>query len=472
MWLAPAATAFVAAAALAYWLTPDRFAPDERLREPVGPVAPSTTASAKAPKAIDIRGQFARGPGQLGTDLGAWPAFRGPNRDAVSPEQVRLARSWPGGKPPELWRVELGEGYAGPAVQDGCVYVLDYDAKAKSDALRCLSLADGREIWRRWYHVNVPRQHGMSRTVPAVAGPHVVSLGPLGQVLCADSRSGDFRWGIDLAAQYGTKVPPWYAGQCPLIDNGRAIIAPAGRALMIAVDAATGRVLWETPNPRSWQMTHGSIAVMEFAGRRMYVYCGSGGVAGVWADDGRILWDYPDWSVPMANVPMPVPMGDGRIFLTGGYKAGSLILQLEAQGDRVMPRAAARLKQEVFGSEQQTPIFFGGHLYGVLSKDAGALKEQMVCLDRDGRMLWASGPRHRFGPYGGPYIVADGLILVVDDNGALTLLEATPRAFRPLAQAKVLPGHESWAPMALVGGRLLVRDLTTMVCLDLREQRQ
>jgi len=35
-----------------------------------------------------------------------------------------------------------------------------------------------------------------------------------------------------------------------------------------------------------------------------------------------------------------------------------------------------------------------------------------------------------------------------------------------LAQAQVLKGRESWAPLALAGGRLIVRDLTRMVCLE------
>jgi hypothetical protein len=35
-----------------------------------------------------------------------------------------------------------------------------------------------------------------------------------------------------------------------------------------------------------------------------------------------------------------------------------------------------------------------------------------------------------------------------------------------LGQAQILKGHESWAPMALVGDRLLARDLTRLVCLS------
>jgi outer membrane protein assembly factor BamB len=48
----------------------------------------------------------------------------------------------------------------------------------------------------------------------------------------------------------------------------------------------------------------------------------------------------------------------------------------------------------------------------------------------------------------------------------LSLARAVPDRYDELAEAKVLTGHDSWGPLALVGGRLLARDLTTMVCLD------
>ena len=160
--------------------------------------------------------------------------------------------------------------------------VLD-DIDRSADMLRCLSLDDGREIWRNGYPFVVPDNHGMSRTIPAVAGDCVVSLGPQCQVACWDAASGKARWLIDLVLDYGATVPPWYAGQCPLIDatTDRLILAPGGRALVMAVDYRTGKVIWQSPNPRGWTMTHASIVPMEFAGRRMYVYCGKGGVAGV-----------------------------------------------------------------------------------------------------------------------------------------------------------------------------------------------
>ena len=82
--------------------------------------------------------------GGTAADLpGAWPGFRGPNRDAISPEDTPLADVWAPGEPKAVWSVDTGEGHAGAAVLNGRVYLIDYDRAAKADVLRCLSLADG-----------------------------------------------------------------------------------------------------------------------------------------------------------------------------------------------------------------------------------------------------------------------------------------------------------------------------------------
>jgi outer membrane protein assembly factor BamB len=347
----------------------------------------------------------------------------------------------------------------------GRVYVLDYDQQAAADTMRCLSLDDGREIWRNSYPVVIPRHHGMSRTIPAVIGKYVISMGPKCHVACWDVETGKCHWLLDLVLDYGTTVPPWYTGQCPLLDveSDRLILAPAGRALLIAVDYKSGEVIWESPNARGWTMTHVSIVPMEFQGRRMYVYCGKGGVAGVAADDGSLLWDTTDWRIGTATCPSPVVVGEGKIFFCGGYNAGSLMLQIRRKGDRFVAETLFRLDAKRFGSEQQTPVLFDGHLYGVRQRD-----RQLVCLDLRGKELWNSG-KEKFGA--GPYMIANGLIYVLDDVGVLTIAEATPTAYKPLARAEVIHnGHDSWGPMALVAGRLIIRDMTRMVCLDVAEK--
>lgn len=196
----------------------------------------------------------------------------------------------------------------------------------------------------------------------------------------------------------------------------------------------------------------------------MYVYCASGGVVGVSAEDGAILWETTDWRISIATVPSPVVIGDGRIFLSGGYNTGSMMLQLREEDGKLLPEQLFSLEPSVFGADQQTPILFDGYIYGVRPD------KQLVCLDLDGNLVWNSGTAHRFGL--GPYMIANGLIYVMDDSGVLTLADATPDGYRQLAQAQVLTGHDSWGPMAMAGGRLIVRDLTRMVCLDVRSSKQ
>ncbi len=221
----PVAFAALGALLIVFWLRvgpPD----DVRAREPEEQAAlPSPSLD---PLAAGPPGVLTLSDGKPADLPGSWPGFRGPDFDNVGKEAIPLAREWPEGGPPLLWSVDLGEGYAGAAVRAGRVYILDYDQKELADSLRCLSLADGREIWRRSYPVRVKRQHGMSRTVPAVTDRYVVTLGPKCHVMCVDAETGEFRWSIDLVKEFGAKVPAWYAGECPLIEDGRAIIATGG----------------------------------------------------------------------------------------------------------------------------------------------------------------------------------------------------------------------------------------------------
>ncbi len=422
---------------------------------------------------IDTRGTLQTFDGRPAENVyETWPCFRGPSRSNVSGEQGLIRSFGPDG-PPRLWEIELGEGYAGPAVAGGMVFLMDYDQGKKANALRCFSLTDGAEIWRRTYPVDIRRQHGISRTVPAVAGDIVAAMGPKCTVVCCEAKTGAYRWGMDLVARYGTAVPRWYAGQCPLINfDGNVVLAPAGRALAVCINGTSGEVIWETPNPEGWTMSHSSLLSLQVSPEgggafvNMYLYVAQGGVAGIREEDGEILFLLSDWRVNTATVPTPVDMGGGRIFLSGGYGAGSAIMKITTTADGVTAAITDRFSPAIFGSEQQTPVFHEDHLYGVLSKGAGKNSCRLRCLNVDGEPVWTSGPDDTFGL--GPYLIAAGMIIAVDDEGVLTLAAAAPDGYRRLARADVLDGHESWGPLALAGGRLLVRDLKTMVCLDMR----
>jgi outer membrane protein assembly factor BamB len=235
---------------------------------------------------------------------------------------------------------------------------------------------------------------------------------------------------------------------------------------MMAVDCASGEVVWSVPNARNWKMSHSSIMPMTIHGEDMFVYAAVGGIAGV-SKEGELLWDIP-WSASVV-APSPILLDDNRVFITAGYGAGSLMFQVEQTAEGYTARELAKNgPKDWLASEQQTPILYDGLLYGIMPKDAGALKQQFVCYDPDsGELVWSSGKTHRFGL--GPYILADGKFYILDDDGTLTMIALSRSGYEPLAQFKVLDGHDAWGPFAVVGTRMLLRDSTRMVCIELGE---
>ena len=179
-----------------------------------------------------------------------------------------------------------------------------------------------------------------------------------------------------------------------------------------------GKELWRTPNPHGWKMTHSSIMPMEFQGRRMYVYCANNGVVGVSAKDGSILWETTAWKISIATVPSPLILDGGRIFFTGGYNAGSLMVQLQEENGHCAAKPVFKLEPEAFGATQHTPILYDGHIYGVRADG------KFVCLGLDGKVVWTSDAGQQFGL--GSFILADGLFFAMNDSGLLRLIEATP----------------------------------------------
>ncbi|MCF8357434.1 MAG: PQQ-like beta-propeller repeat protein [Prolixibacteraceae bacterium] len=403
---------------------------------------------------------------------GTWPRFRGAGFDNIHKTASNLIDDFSGNTTQILWSHELGEGHAGAAIFEGLVYLLDYNEEIRADMLHCYDLKTGEEHWRRWYNVAVKRNHGMSRTVPAVTRDFILTIGPRCHVMCVERESGDFLWGIDIEKVYESEVPLWYTGQCPLIDNGKAIIATGGKALLIAVDCKTGEKLWEVPNPDNWKMSHSSVIPYTFGGKKMYVYCSIGGVVAVSAegsDEGDVLWKAPEWDTNVI-APSPVCMPDGKIFLTAGYGAGSMMLQLQETNGNFNTTVLQQYKPNTgLASEQQTPIFWKGHLFGIMPKDGGTYRNQFVCVNPDDctNILWASDKDQRFGM--GPFILADGKFYLLNDDGTLHIIRASTGGYFHLDSKVIIEdGHDAWAPLALADGYMVLRDADRMVCINIK----
>jgi len=410
---------------------------------------------------------------------GSWPRFRGRDFDNISKDPTPLAETWDTSGPHVEWQITLGEGYAGPAVMNGRVYVLDYNEKKKADMLRCFSLKSGTELWRRWYNVEFKRNHGYSRTIPAVTDKYVVTIGPRSHVMCVEPLNGSLIWSVDLEKEYGIPgtikgkiTPEFYCGQCPLIDNDMAIIAPGGKALMIGIDCATGKVLWKTPNPDSLRMSHTSIIPMTILGKKMYVYAALGGICGVSAeggDTGRLLWKTTDWS-PSIAVASPVYLGNGEIAAFGSYGAGAARIKITGNESGFSASVIEQHKSSGgIASEQQTPILKDDNLWTVLPENAGVLKKQLACYRKSDLItpVWSSGKESRFGKGMGPFIMSNDKLYLLDDEGELYLFRIENNKAILVASHKIMNAIEAWSPMAIAGKYLLLRDSHNMLCLNI-----
>lgn len=402
------------------------------------------------------------------TLIGKWPRFRGPDADNIVKDEIPLLSSFGEQGPQILWEITLGEGHAAPAIFNGKAYVMDYLESKKQDALRCFALETGEELWRRAYDVHIKRNHGMSRTIPAVNKEFVVTIGPMGHVMCVHPETGDLLWTIDLVADFGTEIPFWYTGQCPLIDENVAVLATGGKSTLIGVDCNSGSVLWETPNPDGYQMSHSSVMPMNINGVQMYVYAAIGGIVGISAreqDRGKLLWKTNSFD-PNVIAPSPVYLGNGKILVTAGYGAGSVLLQISSNMevtvlDRYKPK-------DGLASEQQTPIVLGENVYGILPKDAGQYRNQFVCYDINDlrNPLWSSGKEDRYGL--GPYIFADNKCYILADDGTMTIAKVNRNGFVILDKQKIMEGNDAWGPIAIADGMMLIRDSKKMLCLNIK----
>ena len=98
-----------------------------------------------------------------------WPQFRGPNRDGISTE-TGLMRAWPADGPEVVWSTGLGQGYSAAAIHSGKVFFNDYDEATSEFLVRCLTLAEGKELWR--FETGVPASYSEAGSpVPLTVAP-------------------------------------------------------------------------------------------------------------------------------------------------------------------------------------------------------------------------------------------------------------------------------------------------------------
>jgi hypothetical protein len=283
-----------------------------------------------------------------------WPQWLGPQRDGVWREDGLLER-FPEGGLKALWRVPLGTGYAGPAVANGKVYIMDrsrkLDAEGKPvkpgpdrfvpgyERLVCLSANDGKQLWEHKYECNYNMGYGFGpRATPTVAEGRVYILGGMGDMKCLDAEKGTVIWEKSLPKEYGLKpltitkaddlkalevdsvpslTPFWgYAGHL-LLDGDfvYSLVGGPGTAV-VAFDKKTGKEIWRSLSAN--EVCYAPPMIYTVRGVRHLIVWLDTTVNGLDPATGRVYWsvNYPDAKLqrPAVAIHTPRLLGD-KLFL-------------------------------------------------------------------------------------------------------------------------------------------------------------
>lgn len=393
-----------------------------------------------------------------------WPQFMGPDRNCIAQDVKGLPSTFDEKTVRQLWVLDLGSGFAAPVIFNGSVFILDREGNER-DVLRRIDLVTGREQWRFAYPAPGKLDYNGSRQSPAVDEKMVYTIGPFGHMHGVRIEDGKPVWSAHLIKDWGGEFPHWGVAQSPLLMGDKIVIAPWGkRAAVAALDKATGKPVWTSPNPDGIVLDYQSPVPMLVGERQTIVASGKEGYTiGVDAATGARLWTYKGYKC-RHHIPSPAVLDGGRILLTGGYGAGAAMIQIaEIDG-----KWTVREIWKGFGvaSKIPQPIIYGGYIYSNSSDNRGGLR----CTDQNGNVVWDSKNKRVVFDMGN-LILVEGMIFIVDGkSGSLHIVKADPEAYKEVGRLFPLSGKEIWAPLAYSDGKLVLRDQRKMVCLQLRRQ--
>ena len=413
--------------------------PDARTapRAPGEPEAPREPDAPREPEAPEAPGEPEAPEGPI---RASFPQFLGPTRTGVIAD-VRLGRDWVAHPPKLIWKIPVGAGWSGFAIDRGLA--ITQEQRGGQEMVVAYDFLTGAP---RWSHGDAIRYDSViagdgPRATPTIAGGLVATLGSTGRLNVLDFRTGRRLWSKDIAADNQAAGPEWGRSGSPLVLDGKVIVSAGGREgkSLVAYDARTGTRVW---SGGSDGVGYASPIVLSLLGRPQIVILNQTSLAGHDPATGALLWSQP-WT-PTPNVAMPIRVADDLVLGSTGYGIGSKLVKLTAGADGVITPAfvweTPRLKAKF-----TNPVLRDGFVYGL---DDGVL----VCMDvTTGERRWRAG---RYG-HGQTLLVGD-VLLVTTEDGEIVLVEPTPEAHREIARFTVFDG-KTWNPPAIVSKYLLVR---------------
>lgn len=381
-----------------------------------------------------------------------WVEYRGPGRAGIY-DQTPINTAWPPAGPPELWRQEIGGGYASMVVAESLVFTIEQ--RRGREVVAAYNLNDGRQVWEHSWNSRFSESMGGDgpRATPTWNDGFVYALGGNGNLVCLSASDGSVVWERNILRDAGASNLTWGMSGAPLVVGDLVITHPGGRngKSVFAYDKLTGDVRWSALNDKAGYV---SPQVATLAGQRQLVLVSGTRIVGASLKDGSLFWSHPWKTSYDANCAQPLIVDDQHVFVSSGYGHGATLLQITSVGTDFSV-------EEVWFNRNMKNKFNPSVLVNdvVYGLDEGILAAIDV---RSGERLWKQG-RYRYGQL----LYASGHLIVISEQGDLALVEATPEEYREVVRFESISG-KTWNVPALADGILLVRNQTEMVAYDLR----
>lgn len=384
-----------------------------------------------------------------------WSRFRGPNGQGVS-DAATIPATWT--EKDYNWKVELpGGGHSSPVVWGDRLFVTSADAESAKRILLCLKAADGTTLWKREYESKPCPLNGLNSyavTTPAVDAQRVyMAWGtPDEQPVVALDHDGKDLWRRDLGpfqSQHGHGPS--------LIAMGATVIVPndqLGKSFLAALDAATGKTLWETER-NSRRAAYSTPCVYQADGRAAELIFTSTahGITSVDPVTGKVNWEAGD-VFPERVVSSPVVAGGLILGTCGTAGKGRSVVAVRppAKGSAAAAEVAWELKKDA--PYVPTSVCRGGLVF--TWTEGGVVQ----CLRAaTGEPVW----RERVdGNYYASPVCVGGRIYNVSTKGDVVVVDAAEQ-FKLLGRNPL--GEKSHATPAVAAGRMYLRTWSHLICI-------
>ncbi|MBX3439094.1 MAG: PQQ-like beta-propeller repeat protein, partial [Planctomycetaceae bacterium] len=367
----------------------------------------------------------------------------------------------PAGTLPRVWSTPIAEGYSGPAVANGRVFVTDRvhgEGAHGVERVLCLDAATGKELWKFSYDCDYTISYPAGpRATPVIDDGRVYTLGAVGHLFCFEADSGKVLWQKHFPADFGTVLPTWGMAASPLVEGEQLITLVGGPgALVVSFDKRTGRELWRALDDAA--VGYCPPVIFDFGQSRQLIQWHPAAVSSLDPQTGRVNWQVPFPAQAGLTISTPRQLGQ-RLFVTAFYN-GPLMLSVrpDASGADVLwkGKSESEINTDGLHAIMATPLMDDTHLYGVCSYG------QLRCLDAvTGTRLWETEQATGSGrwwnafliphePRGEPSPETGHRVFIANEQGELILARLTPEGYeeqsrsmlieptRPLARQRVV----------------------------------